>query len=139
MTSLGTIQVPTTTIGTYGNNHTTWRNPPSHGCILVVPQPVYMNMSDLAALASTNGPHRHEETNNSSTHNNNNNMMMMMVVGDEGSDLKTPTAEDLGGLGSDGSGSSGYGGSGSSGYGGSGSSGYGGSSQNMGESSDGEW
>ena len=53
-----------------------------------------MNMSDLSALSTTTTQPQ----------------MMMTMVMEESPDLKTPTAEDQGGLGSDGSGSSsGYG------------------------------
>ena len=58
------------------------------GRFLVVPQPVYMNMAD--AMANARNAHADAE---------------------EGMDLKTPTAEDQTGLGSD----SGYAGSGGSG------------------------
>ena len=59
--------------------------------IAVVPQPVYMNMSDLANMAATRAAERQDQN-------------------EDGLDLKTPTQEDLDGLpsGSDGS-SSGYG------------------------------
>ena len=68
--------------------------PQPPGCLSVVPQPVYMNMSDLSALSTTTTQPQ----------------MMMTMVMEESPDLKTPTAEDQGGLGSDGSGSSsGYG------------------------------
>lgn len=58
---------------------------------MVVPQPVYMNMSDLANMAATRAAERQDQC-------------------EDGLDLKTPTQEDLNGLpsGSDGS-SSGYG------------------------------
>jgi len=58
---------------------------------MVVPQPVYMNMSDLANMAKARTMEHQDQ-------------------GDDGLDLKTPTQEDLDGLpsGSDGS-SSGYG------------------------------
>jgi len=58
---------------------------------MVVPQPVYMNMSDLANMAATRAAERQDQC-------------------EDGLDLKTPTQEDLDGLpsGSDGS-SSGYG------------------------------
>jgi hypothetical protein len=57
----------------------------------VVPQPVYMNMSDLSSLSAA---HREQQ----------------LAEESSSPDLKTPTAEDLGGcLGSDGSSSSGYG------------------------------
>ena len=59
--------------------------------IAVVPQPVYMNMSDLANMAATRAAERQDQC-------------------EDGLDLKTPTQEDLDGLpsSSDGS-SSGYG------------------------------
>ena len=59
--------------------------------ISVVPQPVYMNMSDLATMANARAAERQDQV-------------------EDGLDLKTPTQEDLDGLpsGSDGS-SSGYG------------------------------
>merc|ERR1719507_42779 len=58
---------------------------------MVVPQPVYMNMSDLASMAGARAAERQDQA-------------------EDGLDLKTPTQEDLDGLpsGSDGS-SSGYG------------------------------
>ena len=59
-----------------------------YGRFLVVPQPVYMNMADAMA-----------------------NVRNAQSEADEGMDLKTPTAEDQTGLGSD----SGYAGSGGSG------------------------
>jgi len=67
---------------------------PSFNCNqpdMVVPQPVYMNMSDLANMAATRAAERQDQN-------------------EDGLDLKTPTQEDLDGLpsGSDGS-SSGYG------------------------------
>ena len=59
--------------------------------IAVVPQPVYMNMPDLANMAATRASERQDQC-------------------EDGLDLKTPTQEDLDGhpSGSDGS-SSGYG------------------------------
>ncbi len=131
------------------------------GCISVVPQPVYMNMSDLAALSSSARAHGHPDApygrqdapygyhqdepygrqdapyghqdatyghrdapyghqdapygqqdapyGHAASHGRQEAAEALMMT-EECPDLKTPTAEDLGGLGSDGSGSSsGYG------------------------------
>jgi hypothetical protein len=114
----------------------------------VVPQPVYMNMSDLAALSSArahghpDAPYGHHQDAPYGHHKNapygqqdapygvqdapyghqdapyghqdatygRQDVAEALTMTEECPDLKTPTAEDLGGLGSDGSGSSsGYG------------------------------
>ncbi len=112
----------------------------------MVPQPVYMNMSDLAALSSSARAHGHQDSpyghpdapyghqdatyGHPSSHGRQDanyghqdapyghpkapyglqDAAEALTMTEECPDLKTPTAEDLGGLGSDGSGSSsGYG------------------------------
>jgi hypothetical protein len=107
----------------------------------VVPQPVYMNMSDLAALSSSaraqghqDAPYGHQDApyghhQDAYGHHKDapyghqdvpygrqdapygrQDAAEALTMTEECPDLKTPTAEDLGGLGSDGSGSSsGYG------------------------------